>query len=110
MPRVRIYAWNPRRSWLPPRIARSRLARWVPVGRRINNFGDLLGPLVVERVLAQRRLTGHPGRRDCTLFSIGSVLHNAQDGDVVWGAGINGKMPLDLYAFDSLDVRAVRDR
>lgn len=103
MPRVRIFSWNPRRSSLPP-----LLTRWLPVGHRVNNFGDLLGPLVVNRLLARHGLESAPGLRDCTLFSVGSVLHFAHDDDVVWGAGVNGKMPADSYLFRRLDVRAVR--
>jgi pyruvyltransferase len=103
MPRVRIFSWNPRRSSLPP-----RLVRRLPVGSRINNFGDLLGPLVVGRILAQHGIDPNAARRNCTLFSVGSVLHFAQDDDVIWGTGANGKMPVDMYAFRSLDVRAVR--
>jgi pyruvyltransferase len=88
---------------LPP-----RLARWLPVGRRVNNFGDLLGPLVVSRILTRHGIDPAQGRRECTLFSVGSVLHFASDDDVVWGSGINGKMPADSYLFHQLDVRAVR--
>ena len=103
MPRVRIFSWNPRRSGLP-----SLLTRWLAVGHRVNNFGDLLGPLVVNRVLARHGLESARGLRDCTLFSVGSVLHFAQEGDVVWGSGVNGKVPDGSYTFRSLDVRAVR--
>ena len=42
------------------------------------------------------------------LLAIGSVLHFAQDGDVVWGTGRNGKIPDEAHAFRHLDVRAVR--
>ena len=103
MPRVRIFSWNPRRSTLPPRVA-----RWLPVGHRVNNFGDLLGPLVVSSILARHGIRPAQGLRECTLFSVGSVLHFANDGDVVWGSGVNGKMPAESYLFDRLDVRAVR--
>jgi pyruvyltransferase len=42
------------------------------------------------------------------LFSVGSVLHFARDGDTVWGAGVNGKVAAEEHAFRRLDVRAVR--
>lgn len=42
------------------------------------------------------------------LLAIGSILHFAEDGDTVWGAGVNGKIPIDEHTFANLDVRAVR--
>ncbi|MFB6489522.1 polysaccharide pyruvyl transferase family protein [Xanthomonas perforans] len=100
---ITVYHWNPRRSVLP-----GRFARYGRVGPRLSNFGDLLGPIVVN---AARRATGAIGGdagADRTLFSIGSVLHEASDGDVVWGAGINGKKRETQHSFSRLDVRAVR--
>ncbi len=90
-----IVRWNPRRKVLGvgPRI-----------GRRINNFGDLLGPLVVDRLAGKPAATSTDGR----LVTIGSILHFAQDGDVVWGSGVNGNVPLDEHRWTHLDVRAVR--
>jgi len=46
--------------------------------------------------------------RDRRLMSVGSVLHLARDGDVIWGAGVNGKVPDNCYHFRTLDVRSVR--
>ncbi|GAA1943444.1 glycosyltransferase [Agromyces allii] len=70
------------------------------------NFGDLLGPLVMQRILAER-----VGRRDTgrarRVLSVGSVLHLSRPGDVVWGTGVNGKID-DQQFTPSLDVRAVR--
>lgn len=103
MPRAQIFSWNPRRAVLPP-----RLDRWLPVRRRINNFGDLLGPVVANRILALNGIDPAQARRDCTLLSVGSVLHFAHEHDVIWGTGVNGKTPPELYEFHSLDVRAVR--
>ncbi|WP_375504932.1 polysaccharide pyruvyl transferase family protein [uncultured Jatrophihabitans sp.] len=45
---------------------------------------------------------------DRRLLSVGSVMQFAGDGDVIWGSGINGKLPLTDLTFTSLDVRAVR--
>jgi Polysaccharide pyruvyl transferase len=76
----------------------------------LGNVGDLLGPLVIERMLWRRKslqpsLKGSGSR----LFSIGSVLHLARGGDVVWGSGVNGKaLPAPLTRWPELDIRAVR--
>lgn len=86
---------------------------WSPLRRRLQarreNVGDYLSPLVVQRILdryGRRILDKRPaaGR----LLAIGSVLHHARDGDVVWGAGVNGKVPEENHRFRHLDVRAVR--
>jgi len=42
------------------------------------------------------------------ILSIGSVLHFAKTGDVIWGSGRNGKISNDSHKFENLDVRAVR--
>lgn len=95
---VEVFHWNPRRRLIPGRIG-----RMLPRGRRVNNFGDMLGPPLV-RTLAPGREGTSPAR----LFTVGSILHYARDGDVVWGSGINGKVPEDAFTAKELDVRAVR--
>lgn len=81
---------------------------WQPGDGRIN-FGDCLANIVVDRVL----MAGGRTRHDETvvakrLLAIGSVLHFAESGDVIWGSGVNGKIPKQMHRFESLDVRAVR--
>jgi pyruvyltransferase len=100
---IDVYSWNPRRA-----LVGGRFAQWTSLGPRQNNFGDLLGPVIVRLLLDRLRPSAvgasPPGRR---LISVGSVLHFAHSGDVVWGSGVNGKM-LAYHRFDQLDVRAVR--
>lgn len=74
------------------------------IGRRINNFGDLIGPVLVERIASAERLGTSTGR----LLTVGSIMHFAREGDVVWGSGINGKVARHEHVFRCLDVRAVR--
>lgn len=95
---VGVFHWNPARG-----------ADDMTLGL-VGNFGDLLGPLVVERMLWRRSpLRPVSESADRRLFSIGSVLHLARSEDVVWGAGVNGKaMPTPLSAWPQLDIRAVR--
>ncbi|WP_158292622.1 polysaccharide pyruvyl transferase family protein [Serinibacter arcticus] len=73
--------------------------------RELGNFGDLLGPLLVERVAAEFGLSQAPERR--RLVSIGSILGLTEPGDTVWGSGVNGKS-MNLGAAPDLDVRSVR--
>lgn len=95
---VDVYQWNPLRD------------DGTGTRRLVDNFGDLLGPMIVERMLWRRQSAGtapdSPRRR---LLSVGSVLHQAREADVVWGAGVNGKL-LGTYpsSFPKVDVRAVR--
>lgn len=75
------------------------------------NFGDFLSHKVVERI------TGNPvpiynkqqQYKKPKFLAIGSILSFARQNDIVWGAGINGKL-LDAkhYLFTKLDIRAVR--
>lgn len=90
---VALVRWNPSRP--------DDAGHWA----RIDNFGDLLGPLIVSQLA---RDLPEPGETRGRLLAVGSIMHFARPGDVVWGAGINGKIPLDDLTFDGLDVRAVR--
>ncbi|WP_430592364.1 glycosyltransferase [Humidisolicoccus flavus] len=85
--------------WRPP-VVEGTAAR--------QNFGDELGPLVVRALLAARGIepetSNGPRRR---LLSVGSIVHFAQNDDVIWGTGINGKVRRPKLPFD-LDIRAVR--
>lgn len=98
---VEVFAWNPE----VPTI-RGRLGRRLPLRRPVNNFGDLLGPVVVEGLVRNAGLDPQAG--DGRLLSVGSVLHFARNGDVIWGTGLNGKIKPSRHDFMRLDVRAVR--
>ncbi|GEL95185.1 polysaccharide pyruvyl transferase family protein [Cellulomonas composti] len=96
---VDAFQWNPLRP--DPTSATPRL---------LNNFGDLLGPLVVELELARiapGAATSLPPER--RVVSVGSVMHLARPRDVIWGTGINGKVSnASVHGKRLLDVRAVR--
>ncbi|WBV44537.1 polysaccharide pyruvyl transferase family protein [Pseudoroseomonas cervicalis] len=86
---------------------------WTPPSKDYLNFGDELAPMVV-RALLQRLGHGHvqvveAQDKRAKLFSIGSVLQNARDGDMVWGAGVNGKSwPRHLETQRDVHFAAVR--
>ncbi len=76
-----------------------------------SNFGDLLGVEIAERLYQQKvrscdlwhcRRSGRAG-----VLGLGSILHYAISGDVVWGTGINPVWQRRREC-RSLDIRAVR--
>ena len=102
MQEVEIFSWNP-----PWPVLRVWIGWRIPWRRPVNNFGDLLGPLIVRALLKQRGL-GPEAVRPARLLSVGSILHFAQDGDVVWGSGVHGDIPGQQVTARALDIRAVR--
>lgn len=97
---VDVLSWNPLRT-----------AEGEPGGRLVNNFGDLLGPLLVERILADSGIAAPPAPSPETpvLVTIGSVIHYAPERAVIWGTGVNFKLASKLPAhFETLDFRSVR--
>jgi pyruvyltransferase len=85
---IELFSWNPKRP-----VCGGRGKRFVPIQRTVNNFGDLLGPVIVERLKRTANLPNE-ARMAGRLLSVGSILHFAKDGDVIWGSGVNGKMAL----------------
>lgn len=95
---VDVAHWDPLR----------RTDRWgapVRVSRPTRNLGDLMGPVLVRALARELDLPRAAGRR--RLLTVGSVLHLARDGDVVWGSGLNPKPGGEAVAA-RLDLRAVR--
>lgn len=60
------------------------------------NFGDELGPMIVNALLEMFRLKPSGKNLHRCLFSVGSVIHFSNTHDVVWGSGINGKVSLPV--------------
>jgi pyruvyltransferase len=97
---VEVVHWNPR---LP--LYKGRLARFGP---RVNNFGDLLGPVIVTEMLKNAGVSARGSKSSRRLLAVGSIMHLANEGDAVWGTGVNGKKLTAELPFRQLDVRAVR--
>lgn len=81
---------------------------WRPRGG-LQNFGDHLSSAISTKMAAERgrffdEIVPHPRR----MLAIGSVLHIAVDGNVIWGSGFNGSVALERHKYANLDVRAVR--
>ncbi len=73
------------------------------------NFGDALSEVLVDRMLGYKvHVVENPFDATQKLLGMGSILSYANDNDIIWGTGINGKSPPSAYRFTQLDVRAVR--
>ncbi len=88
----------------PMRRPRGLLGRLRP-RRPLNNFGDLIGPMLVNRVVEQNGLVQPAEHR--RLLAVGSIMRMSEPGDVIWGSGVNGKT-MGTGGAPDLDVRAVR--
>lgn len=87
---------------------------WAPPKEdSYENFGDEIGPLIVQRI-AEKRLgrpvnVRSPEKGRPKLLAVGSVVQKASAGDTIWGSGINGKSwPRNLEGIGKIDVRSVR--
>lgn len=75
------------------------------------NFGDYISLKIVERMVEGpiRYYRKKPKTKEKKLLALGSIFYFANDNDVIWGSGINGKtLDKKHYSFNALDVRAVR--
>lgn len=79
--------------------------------QRFVNFGDYLSLKLVERIVDSevRVYKKKMFTYEKKLLAVGSILVFADQNDVLWGTGTNGKRPLKShYNFTDLDIRAVR--
>jgi pyruvyltransferase len=72
----------------------------------LDNFGDLLGPIIVRKVLEYKNKSRYNSGNN--FFTIGSIMHFAESNDNIWGTGVNGKVDSEEYTFKNLNVYSVR--
>lgn len=70
------------------------------------NFGDIASKEIVEQVGKLLTRLPRPGERK--LLAIGSVLHTARNGDIIWGTGAKGSKLALAPGVTELSVHAVR--
>lgn len=81
---------------------------WRPASGELN-FGDHLSYIIVNKILSDNNFSLEEETKvQKRLIALGSVIHFANEGDTIWGSGINGKVDPGLHKFKNLDVRAVR--
>lgn len=103
MASVKVVHWNPRTP-----LGKGAIGRRVRIGPRVKNFGDLLGPIIVEGMRRALGVADRKPRSSARVLCVGSIVHLARTGDIVWGAGVNGHALTRRYGAAHLDVRAVR--
>lgn len=98
---------NEGRKFSVPSQNKNIIVRWKK-SEHFENFGDKLSDVIFQLMLYRRGffiddIVNNPTR----VLGVGSILHFAKDGDVVWGSGINGKVDVS-YSGINLDIRSVR--
>ena len=73
------------------------------------NFGDLLSPIIVDYV-SGRSVRYSSGTTRGKILALGSILHEARAGDVVWGSGAIREGRLNLAGVRVLALRGPRTR
>ncbi|WP_400190227.1 polysaccharide pyruvyl transferase family protein [Hymenobacter sp. B81] len=82
---------------------------WRPLWTYEQNFGDHLSKIIVSKVLADGEcFLEEETPKSRRMFAIGSIMHVAQNDEVIWGSGVHGNMTPEAHTFQRLDVRAVR--
>ncbi|MFI1743927.1 polysaccharide pyruvyl transferase family protein [Thalassobellus sediminis] len=89
---------------------------WWKPKRKLKNFyiqkynvGDLLSAYLCQKILNSKNLSLNPKRKtNQRVLAIGSIIHFARENDIIWGSGINGKIPLSEIKARKLDIRSVR--
>lgn len=68
-----------------------------------NNFGDKLTPYLFEKIHGERP---EFSRGHGKVVAVGSVMHHAKQGDIIWGTGMISERHFPKTS--TLDIRAVR--
>lgn len=90
------------------------LCHFIPYG---NNFGDEIGPLVSKKLVKDHfnckevslpvwNLAKKGARKGTCLFSLGSIFHMVENGDHIWGTGVNPTWQRQVPG--NLTIHAVR--
>lgn len=90
----------------PFQKSRVNIHYWVPRGE-LNNVGDLISPVIIEKILATRNISLQKKCRSTKhLMAIGTIISETYIPTTIWGSGIRSESaPIRT---NKLDVRAVR--
>lgn len=97
-PKIPVFWWKAQGNLINSAISHDTF--------KYGNFGDDASPLLVTRISGVESRRVLPG--DKKLLAIGSILHRAKDGDIVWGSGLKSEDALDEHPGGNILVTAVR--
>lgn len=106
MKNVRLYWWTPKQYSKYTILGRLNGEYYRYKGIPAN-FGDELSYFIVSKVLNTTIDLATKNEKG-KLLGIGSILHQAQDNDIVWGSGINGKYVNKKVEAKNLNILSVR--
>ena len=93
-----LFWWIAKDRVMSPKIAHQVFSH--------GNFGDDASELLIKRLTGFTPI--QPEANQNKLLAIGSILHRAISGDVVWGSGLKSTDALDAHPGGDIFVRAVR--
>ena len=97
-PKIPVFWWKAQGNLINSAISHDTF--------KFGNFGDDASPLLVTKLTGIESRRVFPG--DKKLLAIGSILHRAKDGDIVWGSGLKSEDALDEHPGGNILVTAVR--
>ena len=97
-PKLPLFWWEAKHHVMSPGIHTQRF--------QSGNFGDEASEQLVAKLTGGKPRPNLPGERK--LLAIGSVLHRANSGDIVWGSGLKSENALDNHPGGDILVTAVR--
>jgi hypothetical protein len=97
-PKIPVFWWNAKGNVMNSAISSDKFIH--------GNFGDDASPLLVTELTGIESRRVLPGEKK--LLAIGSILHRAKDGDIVWGSGLKSEEALDDHPGGNILVTAVR--
>jgi len=97
-PKIPVFWWYAKGNLINSKISHALFEH--------GNFGDDASPLLVSKLsgIEPRRVVAGEKK----LLAIGSILHRAGDGDIVWGSGLKSETALDSHPGGNILVTAVR--
>ena len=68
-------------------MEKKQVRAWWPQSPRPGNFGDILTPIILDKVFGVQPIFTLPPHRDPVIYGVGSIIHRAEGKSVIWGSG-----------------------